>query len=512
MFKEFSSRRSTRLGFNSLLMIALLATILGILNFLASRHNVRWDLSETKRFTLAPQTARILRELPREVKATVFTSDQSPSRLAYQDLFNTYRAHTSKLTVEFVDPEKKPGLARRYGLTRSDTAVLESGKQETRISAATEQELTNALVRVTKDDRKHLYFLTGHGEHALDGADKDGYSFLKDALERQGYLVRPLSLYEAKTIPADASLVVLGGPQRPVAHEEQGLIGAYVKGGGRLMVLWDPGSRAGLDGLLTGWGLQAENRTVLDTQTILGGDLTMPVVNSYGTHEITQDLSGMFTMFPHARPITLPSGKDTAWEVHSLAQSSPRSWARAGDVGPGGASSGPPPSAMGPGGARGPVAPSNATGDGPPPAGTDRIRDFDPARDTPGPLVLAAVAVARVGGGEVRGTGLAGGGSPPGDQDSAQGGQRAAVLLVGDSDFASNAYLDFAGNSDFILHAVAWLAEEKGLVTIAPKDTAFGTLLLTAAQTNALFVFQVIFLPGLILARGFAVWRRRQRL
>ncbi len=467
MFKEFSSRRSTRLGFNSLLMIALLAAILGILNFLASRHNVRWDLSETKRFTLAPQTARILRELPREVKATVFTSDQSPSRMAYQDLFNTYRAHTSKLTVEFVDPEKKPGLARRYGLTRSDTAVLESGEQETRISAATEQELTNALVRVTKDDRKHLYFLTGHGEHALDGADKDGYSFLKDALERQGYLVRPLSLYEAKTIPADASLVVLGGPQRPVANEEQALIGAYVKEGGRLLVLWDPESRAGLEGLLGGWGLQAENRTVLDTQTILGGDLAMPVVNSYGIHEITQDLSGMFTMFPHARPITLPGGKDTAWDVHPLAKSSPRSWARLGE--------------------------------------TDRIRDFDPAKDTPGPLVLAAVAVAR-------GTGLAGDGSPPGGQDSAQGGRRAAVLLVGDSDFASNAYLDFAGNSDFILHAVAWLAEEKGLVTIAPKDTAFGTLLLTAAQTNALFIFQVFFLPSLILARGFAVWRRRRRM
>jgi len=491
MFKEFSSRRSTRLGFNSLLMIALLAAILGILNFLASRHNVRWDLSETKRFTLAPQTARILRELPREVKATVFTSDQGPSRMAYQDLFNSYRAHTSKLTVEFVDPEKKPGLARRYGLTRSDTAVLESGKQETRISAATEQELTNALVRVTKDDRKRLYFLTGHGEHALDGADKDGYSFLKDALERQGYLVRPLSLYEAKTIPADASLVVLGGPQRPVAHEEQGLIGAYVKGGGRLLVLWDPGSRAGLDGLLIGWGLQAENRTVLDTQTILGGDLTMPVVNSYGIHEITQDLSGMFTMFPHARPITLPSGKNTAWEVHSLAKSSPRSWARAGEVSPGGA--------------RVPVAPSNATGDGPPPAGTDRIHDFDPAKDTPGPLVLAAVAVAR-------GAGLAGDGSPPGEQGSAQGGRRAAVLLVGDSDFPTNGYLDFAGNSDFILHAVAWLAEERGLVTIAPKDTAFGTFLLTAAQTNALFALQVLFLPGLILARGFAVWRRRRRL
>src|SRR5205085_4462514 len=106
-------KRGLRLGANSLVMVALFATILGIICFLAVRHNVRWDFSETKKFTLAPQTARSLRELPRDVKATVFTSDQGQARAAYRDLFDTYQAITPKLAVEFVDPEKKPGLARR---------------------------------------------------------------------------------------------------------------------------------------------------------------------------------------------------------------------------------------------------------------------------------------------------------------------------------------------------------------------------------------------------------------
>src|SRR5712692_8192088 len=330
MFREISARRSTRLGLNSVLIVVLTGTILGILNFLAARHSVRWDFSETKRFTLAPQTARLLRELPREVKVTVFTSDQSPVRLAYRDLIDSYQTHTAKLMAEFVDPEKKPGVTRQYGITRPDTAVLESGKQETRITSASEQELTNALIRVTKDEKKTVYFLTGHAEHLLEDGSKEGYSFLKEALERQGYTVRSLSLYESKTIPKNVSVLVLGGPQKPVAPEEQLLLADYVRTGGRLLVLLDPGSRAGLDSTLAAWGLQADNRTVLDTQTILGGDLTMPVVNPYVPHEITQDLGQVFTMFPHSRPVSFLDSKGNEWVFHPLAKSSPRSWARTG--------------------------------------------------------------------------------------------------------------------------------------------------------------------------------------
>src|SRR5205085_739595 len=105
------------------------------------------------------------------------------------------------------------------------------------------------------------------------------------ALDRQGYITRPLSLYESKTIPLNASVLVLGGPLKPVSAEEQAVLAEYVKKGGRLLILLDPGSRAGIESALEQWGLQTDNRIVLDTQTILGGDLSMPVVNTYGAHE-----------------------------------------------------------------------------------------------------------------------------------------------------------------------------------------------------------------------------------
>jgi len=52
--KAFSTRRSTRVGANSLLMIMLFVGILVIVNLLAARHSIRWDLSENQNFSLAP--------------------------------------------------------------------------------------------------------------------------------------------------------------------------------------------------------------------------------------------------------------------------------------------------------------------------------------------------------------------------------------------------------------------------------------------------------------------------
>lgn len=453
LFREFSKRRSVRLGFNSALLVVLFAGILGVVNFLAARHSIRWDFSETKRFTLAPQTARALRDLPRDVKVMVFTNEKGQAA-AYRDLLDNYKMRTSKLSVEFVDPDKKPGLARQYGITRLDTAILESGRQETRTIAPTEQEVTNALLRVTRDEKKSIYFLSGHAEHELDDPSEAGYTFLKKALEQQGYTVNTLSLHKAKAVPATTTLLVLGGPRRPVLEEEQRLIAAYVKKGGRLLVMLDPGSTAQIEGMLATWGVKVDSRIVLDEQKILNGDLTMPVVSNYGLHDITQDLGNVLTVFPDVRPISFDDGKGGEWEFHPLARSSTRSWAS--------------------------------------PQVKGQVH-FDPTKDAQGPFTLAAVVTPR--------------------KEPTDNAQRPAVVAIGDSDLVSNAFLNLApGNNDFILHIVGWLAEEKGLVTIAPKDTGFATFLVTPPQAAMLVALQVLALPTVCLAAGFVVWRRRRRL
>src|SRR5215510_2796408 len=217
--KAFSSRRSTRLGANSLLMVLFFTAILTIVNFLAARHSARWDFSENQNFSLAPQTHRVIRSLPREVKITVFTREKDPGYQSYKERLDSYRQASPKITVEFVDPERQPRVAQSYGITRSDTAIFESGSQTIRVTSPSEVELTGALLRVSKDDKKRILFLEGHGERGLDDKERTGYSLAKDALTKLGYDIGTVSLLQAAAVPENTAVLVLAGPRRPVTRE-----------------------------------------------------------------------------------------------------------------------------------------------------------------------------------------------------------------------------------------------------------------------------------------------------
>jgi len=325
--KTFSIRRSTRLGLNSILMVLLFVGILVIMNFLAARHSKRWDLSETQHFTLAPQTHRVLRSLGREVKVTVFTQERSQAFATYRDLLDSYRQESDRIKVEYVDPERRPGVARQYGIIRADTAVLESGPQTTRVTAASEAELTGALIRVSKDNKKRVLFLEGHGERSPSDQESGGLARAKEALTKQSYEVDTLVLLKESAIPEDTSVLVLAGPRRPVTKEEKDRISRYVTNGGRLLVLLDPDSQADLTDLLRQWGVEAGRGVLVDLQDRLAqGDLTALMVRTFTEHEITQDFT-FAVLFPVSRHLSFHEEMGKDWEFVPLARTSPRSWA-----------------------------------------------------------------------------------------------------------------------------------------------------------------------------------------
>jgi ABC-type uncharacterized transport system involved in gliding motility auxiliary subunit len=452
--KVFSARRTTRLGANSILMVVLFAGILVIVNFLAARHATQWDFSETQRFTLSPQTLRVLRGLTREVKVTVFSQERSPSFSAYRDLLDSYRSHSDKLRVEYVDPERRPGLARQYGVTRADTAVFESGGQTNRVTTASEAELTGALIRVSKDEKKRIVFLEGHGERSTTDEQTGGFSLVKAALEKQGYEVGTVTLLQENAVPANTSVLVLAGPRHPVTKEEQERIAKFVGGGGRLLAMIDPDSKANLDGLLVPWGITTGKGVLVDFQDRLAqGGINFLLVRRFTEHEITQDLTSV-VLFPDSRYLVLENTANGSWSATPLAQTSPQSRAVMRVQG-----------------------------------GTFKLDD---QVDVKGPLPVAAASTPK--------------------QQAQEGQHQPAVVVIGNSAFASNAYINFPGNTDFLLHAIAWLTEERNLISITPKEPAMRPFIPNPAQERALFYVQVVLLPAVTLFWGLTTWRRRKRL
>ncbi len=452
--KAFSGRRSTKMGLNSLLMVVFFTSILVIVNFLAARHSVRWDLSENQNYTLAPQTYRVLRTLPRDVRITVFTREKDPGYQVFKERLESYRQASTKLSVEFIDPEKQPKMAQTYGIFRTDTAIFESNGQTIRVTSPSEIELTGALIRISKDSKKRIVFVEGHSELNIEDKDRNGLSIAKEALIRQGYDVGTVSLLKESAVPDNTSVLVLAGPRRPVIKEEQDRIHSYVEKGGHLLLLADPDTQTGLETLLARWGIGLGPGVLVDLQDRLAqGDLTALLVRTFTEHEITQDLTSA-VLLPLSRHLTFDEQTGTDWDFVPLARTSPNSWAE-----------------------------TNMQG---------RVVSLSEKEDVKGPLPMAAAL------------------SPK--KAPEEGKPHPAIVVIGNSTFASNAFFNFPGNSDFFLHTTGWLAEERDLISIAPREPALHPFTPNPTQERALIYIQVVLLPLMTFLTGLIVWRKRRRL
>ncbi len=452
--KAFSGRRSTKMGLNSLLMVVFFTSILVIVNFLAARHSVRWDLSENQNYTLAPQTYRVLRTIPRDVKITVFTREKDPGYQVFKERLESYRQASTKLSVEFIDPEKQPKMAQTYGIFRTDTAIFESNGQTIRVTSPSEIELTGALIRISKDSKKRIVFVEGHSELNIEDKDRNGLSIAKEALIRQGYDVGTVSLLKESAVPDNTSVLVLAGPRRPVIKEEQDRIHSYVEKGGHLLLLADPDTQTGLEPLLARWGIGLGPGVLVDLQDRLAqGDLTALLVRTFTEHEITQDLTSA-VLLPLSRHLTFDEQTGTDWDFVPLARTSPNSWAE-----------------------------TNMQG---------RVVSLSEKEDVKGPLPMAAAL------------------SPK--KAPEEGKPHPAIEVIGNSTFASNDFFNFPGNSDFFLHTTGWLAEERDLISIAPREPALHPFTPNPTQERALIYIQVVLLPLMTFLTGLIVWRKRRRL
>src|SRR4051794_2963604 len=102
-------------------------------------------------------------------------------------MFNRYKNLSSNFHFNYVDPDKKPVEARVEGMQNYGDIVLDNGVKKETAKGLTEEELTGALIRVLKSGARNACFVQGSGEHRLDDTSREGYSTLKDALEKNNY-------------------------------------------------------------------------------------------------------------------------------------------------------------------------------------------------------------------------------------------------------------------------------------------------------------------------------------
>jgi ABC-type uncharacterized transport system involved in gliding motility auxiliary subunit len=326
--KTFWQKRTTQAGTNAFLATISVVIILGLTNFLAIRYATPFDLTETKIFTLSPQSQEIVQSLSQPLKVWVFTNKPNSSD---QSLLENYQRYSNNFEFEFVDPNIKLGIAQRFKIQSLGEVHLEYGEKKllvqniNPVQSLSEIQLTTAIEKIRRDRTYSVYFTQGHGEVSLEEVE-GGFSQAVTGLDNKGFIVKPLNLAENPQIPDDASLIIIAGPEREFLKGEVTLLKKYLDRGGRLLLMLDPNTKPGLDDLLKSWGVQLGEGVVIDPSGMsLNLGPAISIVTNYANHPITKDLIRGISIYPLARPVGAIS-KDNI-EAVALLSTSEQSWA-----------------------------------------------------------------------------------------------------------------------------------------------------------------------------------------
>lgn len=475
----FFRRRNARYGAIASVSVLVVLGILVAVNYVSVKQSKRWDLTSNRQYTLSEQTVKLLRELKTPVKFVVFETDAEVDRIRVR--MNEYAYQSGQVSVEYIDPDKRPVPAKEYEIQSYGTVVVEHMGRRERVvvpqgQAPPEQDLTSALVKVLNPTEKRVYFLAGHGEKDPTNTERGGYSSIIDSLRQDNFQWEKLIIAQTNAIPENATVLVLAGPKTDLLEGEAALIRQYLSArNGKLLVLLDPpedfkkpAPLPQTEAIVKEWGINATPSVVVDVSG-LTKIATIPVAAPpYPEQAITSRFQ-LITMYPVARAVVPLMGAPADRTAQSFIQTAQRTWAE-----------------------------TNLASLDPP----DNLSPDPDKGDITGPVsIAAAVAVPAK--------------ADPAAQKKEGEEQRppeTRVAVIGDSDFVANAYLGIEGNRDLFLNTVNWLAQQESLISIRPKEPSDRRLTMTANHVMGVLWMSLVIVPALVIGAGvFTWWRRRER-
>ncbi|MDC0709039.1 Gldg family protein [Stigmatella sp. ncwal1] len=464
-FGQFASRRSSFFFAKAAAQAVVALGVLGGINYLAFKTNPTWDLTKEKLFTLAPQTRTTLAGLQDTVHAIGFLPPSHPTYDALQQLFERYQTEApGKFDYTFRDPGRHPELAAKYQLRPGQTGVVltrgEGANQaHTPLNAISEQDLTNALLKLNAVGSQKVYFLAGHGEWPLEAAatpEGPGASLseFRKQLIQEGYTPAILNLAGQEEVPRDASLVIVAGARAPYTPPEEDVLRKYLAAGGRMLYFAEFKAEPRLNALLEEYGVEVDKGVVADPQFNAGNPFAL-LSTFYGEHELTAPLreQQLNLGFPTSRGLTLlRQGLAPGVKVEAVVLTSPFAWIES------------TPEAD--------ATPSDGEKSGQIPLVSASTRDTQDAQDK-------RFAQAR-------------------------------VVVMGDSELLLDSNWGHEANRNLVMNALGWAAHQVEKITVRPPDREVSTLELDRGMLEKLLFVSTDLLPLSLMGLGLAIWLSRR--
>jgi hypothetical protein len=245
-FNKVLKSRTFKYGTNSIILIAAVVAIAVVFNILVDMTQIKWDLTPNKLYSIGDTTKKILKELDKDVTIYGLFDESrisSSSDKEFVELLDQY-AKYSHVTVEYVDPDKNPGILKQIDPENvlkdvsKSAFVVKSGNKVKNLSyydlfstyfdqqtfqthvtgSLAEQGFTGAIKYVTSEITPTIYFTTGHDEKDVD----KNFTSLKDQLVNNNYDVKPVNLVVEDKVPEDTEILVVASPKKDLTISENG--------------------------------------------------------------------------------------------------------------------------------------------------------------------------------------------------------------------------------------------------------------------------------------------------
>jgi ABC-type uncharacterized transport system involved in gliding motility auxiliary subunit len=434
--------------------VILVASIIGVINYLGNRNYKEFDLTKEKRNSLTDQTAKVLDMVKSPLKMTVFAKREEWGPML--NLLKLYEAKNLNIKLEAIDTDLRPDMVKAKGITQNGTVLLNYGEKESSFPIIDELSVTNALMKILRSDKIVLYFVTGHQELSCLESSPEGISVICERLRSQNYEVRDLDLSKINAVPADATAVFVLGPISGFLKQEVELLQNYITRGGSFYLALAPAFKAelydNLINLVKPFGLTLGKDVVIDRMsTVQGTEATIPIVSKYeNKHPITEGFTQR-TIFPLSSSVSVLPEKDMA-VILAMTSPFPGSWAE-----------------------------TNLKGV------TEGKAAFEEKSDIKGPIGLIGVS---------EGT----------------GNSTTRVTLLGSSSFLVNAYQNQGGNTTLFLNTVSWMVNDEGIISFNRPGLDEFPVILSAQHLHMIFVISILLVPIIFFGAAIFIYRRRRLL
>jgi hypothetical protein len=295
------------------LTLGLAAVYGGLFTFVADMLEVKADFSYFHTARPSESTRKIAASASGPISVTAFFPQPNDVGSEAAMYLRDLAASAPNVEVHVYDRLLMPQMAKDAKVTEDGVIVIEHKLQRESVSIGTEiqparpklktldADFQKALLKVMREKRT-AYFTVGHGElnDTAPSAQNEGRTGkgVRQLLEQQNYAARDLSATSGlgMEVPADATLVVVLGPQQGFRPEEIASLERYADRGGRLFLALDPDPKGEIGSIADVAGLGLSKASLANDKVHMrrrynDSDRVILATNRFSSHASVSTLS-----------------------------------------------------------------------------------------------------------------------------------------------------------------------------------------------------------------------------